>query len=791
MQMRRKNRTIGKTLGVLACLIMPMSVNADQQADPGDYTWSGASTDNANVSTSENWVGGLAPVGVGDNLFFGTGDKTDYTRIYFDVDGALFNNITFTEDAGKLILQGADGVSIQLSDGSVITTLSDNWINGNEYEQGLLVPLVLLGDLTLDTQTNCLVGMGGWTAGADSVVTKTGEHGIQLFGDYSQFTGTFEVKEGWMGFEPTNGSGEGNTFGGSIILHDGTFLYGVDTMAGNLTMLNGSSLGVGDAYQDHDNHTMTVKGDVTAETNTTTYFSINVASDQSTTNDHLVVEGDIIMETGHKLRYEIDNVGLLTADSDAEGGAITQTFRLITCTGDGGILVSNWDENEPFPAFDVIVELVNSALVEAELVYTQGATENDPDTVDLIIKDFYSVTEFIQGSNLNPTLAAYMDAFLQAGFAQTPTDSGLKRLFYTMQSASAEELTELMTKLTDSVQSSAVTNQVAVQLGRAFSDNLNGHISQRRANLPVVSMVSGLTAEPYTLAQNDSEQPNEVVGKQVQEVTAQGQWGVFAKAYGLFSDQDSTGQINGYSAETVGVQFGMDCQVNDKWLVGFALDYAMSDVTLDNSAGDIEVNTIRVGPFVSYAKDAWTINASLTYGNHTSDSKIDTGFWGISDDKYEANDMTFFIGGEYAYKLTDVWTLTPSASLQYSYYNRAGYTQEATGFYIDSQDINTLHSRLGVKLGGQVKALNTILLPEISIGWEHEFIQDNDPVNAYSLGSFAFSSKTIASDENSVFFGAGVTALIKDNCSVFVNYEGNIGNDSDTHGIAGGIRFTF
>ena len=250
-------------------------------------------------------------------------------------------------------------------------------------------------------------------------------------------------------------------------------------------------------------------------------------------------------------------------------------------------------------------------------------------------------------------------------------------------------------------------------------------------------------------------------------------------------------QVNGYSADTVGVQFGLDNQINDQWLVGFAMDYAMTDVTMDNSAGDMQINTIRVGPFVSYAKDAWTLNASLTYGNHTIDSNIDTGYWGLTDDSYEANDMTLFIGGEYRYKLNDVWALTPSASLQYTYYNRAGYSQSASGFVIDSQDINTLHSRLGVKLDGQIKAMNMILLPEVSLGWEHEFMQDDDPVDAYSLGSFAFSSKTITPDQNSVYFGAGVTALVKDNCSVFVNYEGNIGSDSDTHGISGGIRFTF
>ncbi|MAX25205.1 MAG: hypothetical protein CMJ19_11945 [Phycisphaeraceae bacterium] len=789
--MRRTTQSIFKTLGTLACLALPMTVHAVQLHDPGDFTWSGGSSENTNVSTPANWVGDQAPAGVGDNLFFEGGNQDDYTEVFFDVNGRLYNNITFNAGAGLFVLRGTDGVTIELADGSVITTLSHNIINGSESEQGITVPLELLGDLTLDLQNNCLIGMGGWTAGSESTVTKTGEHGIQLLGDFSDFAGTFDVQEGWMGFEPYDGSADADAFGGSIIMHEDTVLYGVGTMAGNLTMLTGSHLYIGDAYADSNNHVMTVNGDVNVATDTTTFFTIKVAEDQSTTNDQLVVEGDVYIETGHKVSYDIDNLGRLTADSDADGGPITQTFRVITCNGDNGILVSNWDESEPFPEFDVIVELVNSALVDAELVYTYGATEADPDTVDLVVKDVYTLAEFIQGRHLNASLAAYMDNFLQAGYAQTPTDSGLKRLFYALQYYSAEQMTSLMTELSNSVQSAAVAENVAVHLNRTFADNLNGHIGQRRANLPRVSMLNGLTDQPHMLAQNQEDKPEDVVGKEVQDVTLKGDWGVFAKAYGLFANQDSGSQVNGYSADTVGVQFGLDNQINDQWLVGFAMDYAMTDVTMDNSAGDMQINTIRVGPFVSYAKDAWTLNASLTYGNHTIDSNIDTGYWGLTDDSYEANDMTLFIGGEYRYKLNDVWALTPSASLQYTYYNRAGYSQSASGFVIDSQDINTLHSRLGVKLDGQIKAMNMILLPEVSLGWEHEFMQDDDPVDAYSLGSFAFSSKTITPDQNSVYFGAGVTALVKDNCSVFVNYEGNIGSDSDTHGISGGIRFTF
>mgnify|MGYP001230423139 FL=1 len=130
--MRRTTQSIFKTLGTLACLALPMTVHAVQLHDPGDFTWSGGSSENTNVSTPANWVGDQAPAGVGDNLFFEGGNQDDYTEVFFDVNGRLYNNITFNAGAGLFVLRGTDGVTIELADGSVITTLSHNIINGSE-----------------------------------------------------------------------------------------------------------------------------------------------------------------------------------------------------------------------------------------------------------------------------------------------------------------------------------------------------------------------------------------------------------------------------------------------------------------------------------------------------------------------------------------------------------------------------------------------------------------------------------------------------------------------------------
>lgn len=791
--MRRKNRTIGKTLGVLACLIMPLSVHA------GDYTWTGAGAD-TNVSTPENWASGQAPVGTveaADNLFIDGGSQTQINEILFDRNGDFFQSIVFNANAGIYDILSADGVRIMLGDGALILNNSYNQMQYNngifEAEQYFEVGMDLLGDLTINTENGCVAIWGDMTSNADNAITKLGEHTLALNGDNSASFATIELKEGalCLGNEDDNTA---TVHAGNIFAYADTDLVAFGVIDGNVILKSDSSMYVGESYYNRSLNPLTITGDLVAYSDTRSYFRVDLTNGLGSAQiDQATVEGDIWMQKGHILRYYVYDVSQLTADPDADGGAVTNTFRLITCTGDMGIVVFGLAEGEGMPAFDELVTLENPALLDGHLVYTQGANPGDPDTVDLVIEDVKTISEFVTSNGGNASLAGYIDVFLAASYAEYPTSTGLANLFRYLQYVTPEQLTQVMSELSNSVQSASVSNQVAMHLTRSFSDNLSGHISQRRANQPSVSMFNGLTTQPHMLAQDQpqADSTNDVAGKSVQDVAAQGQWGVFAKAYGLFANQDTVSQLNGYNADTVGVQFGLDCQINDQWLVGFAFDYAQTDVTLDSNGGDIEMYSVRIGPFVSYAKDAWSVDASLTYGNHSVDTKINTGFWGISDDSYEANDLTFHMGVGYQFKLNDKWDLTPTASMQYTYYNRAGYTQSATGFAIDSQDINTLHSRLGVKLSGQVKAMNLVLLPELAVGWEHEFIQDDDPVNANSFGSYAFSSKTLAAEENSVYFSAGLTALVKDNCSVFVNYEGNIGSDSDTHGITGGVRFTF
>jgi len=86
----------------------------------------------------------------------------------------------------------------------------------------------------------------------------------------------------------------------------------------------------------------------------------------------------------------------------------------------------------------------------------------------------------------------------------------------------------------------------------------------------------------------------------------------------------------------------------------------------------------------------------------------------------------------------------------------------------------------------------TIVVPQIMFGWEHEFLDDDQTVDATFVGGGgAFSVSTSSPQGDSAYFGVGVTARLSDRTSLFARYEGTANGDGEVHGITGGVRINF
>jgi autotransporter-associated beta strand protein len=272
-------------------------------------------------------------------------------------------------------------------------------------------------------------------------------------------------------------------------------------------------------------------------------------------------------------------------------------------------------------------------------------------------------------------------------------------------------------------------------------------------------------------------------------------WGGYAEAQGIFVDRDSTSNRTGYTVDSAGLQVGLDYTFSQGLLVGVALGYLWADADLDRSLGEIDQDTLRIGPYLSWFEHAWYVNVSATFGYSWIDGEREIPALGLTaDSDYDAYDFTGYVGTGYQFELKENLVLTPIASLLYSHIEFDSFTETGAGganLTVPSRDEDSLRSRLGANLSYRFADLGAQPITYVYAGWEHEFEDDGDLEASFRAGGNPFIIDTGSRDDDAVFVGAGVEALVYESMAAYFRLE-YVGSDSsDALGIAGGITFAF
>jgi outer membrane autotransporter protein len=362
-------------------------------------------------------------------------------------------------------------------------------------------------------------------------------------------------------------------------------------------------------------------------------------------------------------------------------------------------------------------------------------------------------------------------------------------------------------------QLNAETHIAAVAAAVPVIESANGQIAGRLASLrqgnaalaradatPVGLAFASAASDPALLAQAlvATDAPSVVESAWVDERQRrlEADWSLFAKAYGVFSDQDTTSQRTGYTANTGGFVAGLDRPVADNCFLGLMFGYAYTDLDYDRSRGTGEIHSLRVGPYAGYDAGPLFVDASLTFGYHFNDSERDVtvgSFQRTAEADYNAWDLALYAGMGYEIQW-DALTLTPFGSLQYVYYDQEAFDESGGGaanLSVSSWDDSSLRSTLGLRAALIDPDRPTTLVPEAYVGWAHEFLGD-DEVNARFVGqSTPFAFDPPDDNDDSVIFGAGLTAMINANTSAYVRYDGQVQEDGDIHAVTLGVNVSF
>ncbi|WP_158906077.1 autotransporter domain-containing protein [Burkholderia sp. L27(2015)] len=260
------------------------------------------------------------------------------------------------------------------------------------------------------------------------------------------------------------------------------------------------------------------------------------------------------------------------------------------------------------------------------------------------------------------------------------------------------------------------------------------------------------------------------------------QWGVWGQAFGGHASQNERDQVDGYNANYGGLLLGVDHAINDNWRTGGVFSYSNTSV---NNTGDTIGDTTTINGYgligyASYTGSPWYVNLSggvVQQQYDTTRAVNFQGFSGTAGGHFSGQQYVARAEAGYPLALGGV-TLTPLASLTYSYQDQGSYTESGgngAALSVGATHANSVKSALGAKLEKAFASHYGEIEPDLQVQWIHEYDHTAQATGASFAGdptgqtAFTTVGATPVSDLADV--SLGVTLLKANNLSLSVRYE--------------------
>lgn len=367
-------------------------------------------------------------------------------------------------------------------------------------------------------------------------------------------------------------------------------------------------------------------------------------------------------------------------------------------------------------------------------------------------------------------------------------------------------------QLRDAVQGVAPEEVGVLGRGAVETSGANG-VGVRLFNLR--SGVGGFTMSSnggpvMALAAKDSHSPKAQSGGGAADDVS-GRLGGFINANFSRGDKNTTAREDGFDFRNNGITAGLDYRFTDNFVVGFALSRAKNDADINSALGNVDTKSTTGSLYGSYYVRDFYIDAHIGYSRIDFDTRrnivvptmnagaIVPGFNTAAIGSTNGRQRNLSIGGGYDWR-QDGFTVTPYGSLSMLKLNVDAYSEtepnNGLALNIGKQEVKSTQTALGVKIAKTLSTQSGVLVPYVSVEWNHEFKNDarsltakyvNDPFNA-----FTFAIPTDSPDRNFFTVGAGVSSVFANGLQGFVSFATTLGlRDVKNYGIVFGLRKEF
>ncbi|WP_224771061.1 autotransporter domain-containing protein [Pseudomonas sp. FEN] len=250
-----------------------------------------------------------------------------------------------------------------------------------------------------------------------------------------------------------------------------------------------------------------------------------------------------------------------------------------------------------------------------------------------------------------------------------------------------------------------------------------------------------------------------------------------------------------FGQNTRGVVMGVDWALDDEWRMGLLGGKSLSKHKGERFEGDLD--SWHVGTYAVHQSGPLALRLGAVHSQHYGKTQRNVEFGGYKDrltGDYGANSQQVF--GELGYNLgSGSLSAEPFANLGYQRYSRKGYTEKGgeAALKADAQTHDNFSTTLGLRTASIKHMDNKMsLAPRLSAGWKHMYgAIDSTSTQTNRVTGSTYNTKGIAQDRDSLVVEAGLDLNLSARHSIGVAYNGEVGNNSRTHGIMGQWKMSF
>ena len=383
-----------------------------------------------------------------------------------------------------------------------------------------------------------------------------------------------------------------------------------------------------------------------------------------------------------------------------------------------------------------------------------------------------------------------VSTMLDTGAGAPP--AGLAGVYGAIVGASAEQARGYY----DELSGDALTAFPTVALDDA--NRFSGKLRQRALGLGGPSALTGLEMnEPMqvafagtNLAQLVSTSNN---SSNTSTTRAPGEWASWISVGGAFNRADDDSNGPGFSADSTGIELGLETQLPQGMLVGGALGYTYTSVDVnDHRETDGKINTWHAGLYAGYDDGRWFASGSLAYADHNIDSTRDLTVGGASQARADIDSNTVSLWTEAGLHLgTEKLALDPSVSLRIARTHMSGFSESGAPAALDvsSENIDSQRLGLGVRLAAVTQQGSAQLRPSVSVRYERDLGDRLASLDAHLDGLDTFSARGAQLGRNILTVGLALEANIKRNLLVYGSVDAAWRNNQNMQALQAGLKY--